>query len=151
MSKLLKTAIIGAAAGAAAAYFFSTEKGKEVVQKTKDLYDDYKENPEEYHQYASDKANAYKDLAVQTFNDYKERFDSGELTKDDIVTAVKEKTDQAADYASSKLSEFKQGFEQGTFQSNANKSASFFPSESSAQVDDIVIDYQQDFLTEDEK
>ena len=151
MSKLLKTAIIGAAAGAAAAYFLSTEKGKEVVQKTKDLYDDYKENPKEYHQYASDKANAYKDLAVQTFNDYKERFDSGELTKDDIVTAIKEKTDQAADYASSKLSEFKQGFEQGTFQSNANKSASFFPSESSAQVDDIVIDYQQDSLTEDEK
>ena len=36
MSKFLNTLIIGAASGAAAAYFFTTEKGK-AVQPAKDL------------------------------------------------------------------------------------------------------------------
>ena len=72
MSKLLRNVIIGVASGAAAAYFLSTEKGKELQKKASKAYQAYKENPSEYHQKAKDKATEYTDLAVDTFNDYKE-------------------------------------------------------------------------------
>ena len=71
MSKLLRNVIIGVASGAAAAYFLSTEKGKELQKKASKAYQAYKENPSEYHQKAKDKATEYTDLAVDTFNDYK--------------------------------------------------------------------------------
>lgn len=47
MSKLLRNVIIGVASGAAAAYFISTEKGKELQKKASKAYQAYKENPSE--------------------------------------------------------------------------------------------------------
>ena len=91
MSKLLKNVIIGVASGAAAAYFLSTEKGKEFQKKAAKAYEAYKENPAEYHQKAKDKATEYTDLAVDTFNDYRQKFESGELTTDEFLDTVKEK------------------------------------------------------------
>ena len=100
MSKLLKNVIIGVASGAAAAYFLSTEKGKEFQKKAAKAYEAYKENPAEYHQKAKDKATEYTDLAVDTFNDYRQKFESGELTTDEFLDTVKEKGKAAADFAS---------------------------------------------------
>ena len=106
MSKLLKNVIIGVASGAAAAYFLSTEKGKEFQKKAAKAYEAYKENPAEYHQKAKDKATEYTDLAVDTFNDYRQKFESGELTTDEFLDTVKEKGKSAADFASEKVSGF---------------------------------------------
>lgn len=135
MSKLLRNVIIGVASGAAAAYFLSTEKGKELQKKATKAYQAYKENPCEYHQKAKDKATEYTDLAVDTFNDYKEKFESGELTTDEFLEVVKEKGQAAADFASEKVSEFTSKV------SEAVDEADDVKEETKAEVDDIIIDY----------
>lgn len=135
MSKLLRNVIIGVASGAAAAYFLSTEKGKELQKKATKAYQAYKENPSEYHQKAKDKATEYTDLAVDTFNDYKEKFESGELTTDEFLEVVKEKGQAAADFASEKVSEFTSKV------SEAVDEADDVKEETKAEVGDIIIDY----------
>ncbi|WP_288263954.1 YtxH domain-containing protein [uncultured Streptococcus sp.] len=135
MSKLLRNVIIGVASGAAAAYFLSTEKGKELQKKATNAYQAYKENPSEYHQKAKDKATEYTDLAVDTFNDYKEKFESGELTTDEFLEVVKEKGQAAADFASEKVSEFTSKV------SEAVDEADDVKEETKAEVADIIIDY----------
>lgn len=148
MSKLLRNVIIGVASGAAAAYFLSTEKGKELQKKATKAYQAYKENPSEYHQKAKDKATEYTDLAVDTFNDYKEKFESGELTTDEFLEVVKEKGQAAADFASEKVSEFTSKV------SEAVDEADDVKEETKAEVDDIIIDYtpkDETPASEDEK
>ncbi|WP_057490542.1 YtxH domain-containing protein [Streptococcus orisasini] len=144
MGKFLNTVIIGAASGAAAAYFLSTEKGQQVKQKVNQAFEAYKRNPEEYHRYASQKASEYKDTAVNTFKDYKEKFETGELTKDDLVSTVKEKAYQVGDLADQTISEVKKYLSQA-----ADKTEETAPV-SKAQVDDIVIDYQEEAETSDD-
>lgn len=148
MSKLLRNVIIGVASGAAAAHFLSTEKGKELQKKATKAYQAYKENPSEYHQKAKDKATEYTDLAVDTFNDYKEKFESGELTTDEFLEVVKEKGQAAADFASEKVSEFTSKV------SEAVDEADDVKEETKAEVDDIIIDYtpkDETPTSEDEK
>ncbi|SDI64591.1 YtxH domain-containing protein [Streptococcus equinus] len=148
MSKLLRNVIIGVASGAAAAYFLSTEKGKELQKKATKAYQAYKENPSEYHQKAKDKATEYTDLAVDTFNDYKEKFESGELTTDEFLEVVKEKGQAAADYATEKVSELTSKV------SEAVDEADDVKEETKAEVDDIIIDYtpkDETPASEDEK
>lgn len=138
MSKLLKNVIIGVASGAAAAYFLSTEKGKKFQKKAAKAYEAYKENPAEYHQKAKDKATEYTDLAVDTFNDYRQKFESGELTTDEFLDTVKEKGKAAADFASEKVSEFTSKVSEAVNEAEEAKE------ETKAEVDDIIIDYTQD-------
>ena len=138
MSKLLKNVIIGVASGAAAAYFLSTEKGKKFQKKAAKAYEAYKENPAEYHQKAKDKATEYTALAVDTFNDYRQKFESGELTTDEFLDTVKEKGKAAADFASEKVSEFTSKVSEAVNEAEEAKE------ESKAEVDDIIIDYTQD-------
>jgi len=148
MSKLLRNVIIGVASGAAAAYFLSTEKGKELQKKATKAYQAYKENPSEYHQKAKDKATEYTDLAVDTFNDYKEKFESGELTTDEFLEVVKEKGQAAADFASEKVSEFTSKVSEVVDEADDVKE------ETKAEVDDIIIDYtpkDETPASEDEK
>lgn len=104
MGKFLKTLIAGAASGAAAAYFLGTEKGKEVAEKVKTGLNDYKADPESYHQVAREKVAEYKELATSTFDGYKEKWENGELTADsfgqvvkDTVSHVKEKVSKSVD------------------------------------------------------
>lgn len=103
MSKLLKSVVAGLATGAAAAYIFGTKKGQEMTEKVSDFITDYKGNPDSYHEAVREKATAYKDLAVDTFNDYKEKFATGEVTPKDLVDAAKEKVNQVVDVASEKV------------------------------------------------
>lgn len=138
MGKFLNTVIIGAASGAAAAYFLSTDKGKQFKQKVKETLSAYKENPEEYHQYAAQKANEYKSAAVNTVKDYKGKMAANELTKDDVVSAVKEKASQVGDFANQTLSEVKDRLSQAAEKSEKTAEAV------KAEVDDIVIDYQEE-------
>ena len=99
MSKFLNTLIIGAASGAAAAYFFTTEKGKAVKSRIDEEIASFKEDPKAYQNQVVEKASDYKDLAVDTFQDYKTKFENGDITADDLTKAVQEKTAQVADFA----------------------------------------------------
>ena len=99
MSKFLNTLIIGAASGAAAAYFFTTEKGKAVKARIDEEIASFKEDPKAYQNQVVEKASDYKDLAVDTFQDYKTKFENGDITADDLTKAVQEKTAQVADFA----------------------------------------------------
>ena len=94
MSKFLNTLIIGAASGAAAAYFFTTEKGKAVKSRIDEEIASFKEDPKAYQNQVVEKASDYKDLAVDTFQDYKTKFENGDITADDLTKAVQEKTAQ---------------------------------------------------------
>ncbi|AND78993.1 YtxH domain-containing protein [Streptococcus pantholopis] len=140
MDKFLKTVIIGAASGAAAAYFLSTEKGKEFKAKLTKAYQAYKQEPEHYQQTAKEKAAEYSQLAVDTFNDYKEKWQTGELTKDDLLSAAKEKAGQAAQFANEKVNEVKKKY-------YADDPSDAAAEDVTAEVDDIIIDYPE---TDDE-
>lgn len=92
MGNFFKSLVIGTATGVATAYFLTTEKGKEVKTRLEKAIDAYKENPDDYHQMAKEKGQEYTHLAKETFNDYKQKFESGELTTDQVIDIVKEKT-----------------------------------------------------------
>ena len=136
MSKWMSTIIVGIASGAAAAYFLSSEKGKEVKDRAAKAYKAYREHPEEYHQKAKDKAHEYSSLAVDTFNDYKEKFESGELTKEDVVSAVKEKGDEVVSKAGDVINHVKAKFNDVA---EADKDV-VDPDDVKAEVDDIIIE-----------
>lgn len=94
MGKFLKSVILGAASGAAAAYFLGTEKGKKFISKAKESFEDYKANPEAYHEVAKEKVAEYKDLATETFTEYKGKWESGEFSAENIGQAVKATVEQ---------------------------------------------------------
>ncbi|KHD46056.1 YtxH domain-containing protein [Streptococcus hongkongensis] len=137
MSKFLKSLVIGTATGLATAYFLTTEKGKEVKGRAEKAYNAYKENPEEYHQMAKEKGTEYSNLAKERFNDYKHKFETGEITPEQVIEVVKEKTNQFVNKASKSFSE---GFE--TRPDNMDGSDEVVLTE-----DDIIIDYSA--ITED--
>ena len=134
MSKFLNTLIIGAASGAAAAYFFTTEKGKAVKVRIDEEIASFKEDPKAYQNQVVEKASDYKDLAVDTFQDYKTKFENGDITVDDLTKAVQEKTAQVADFAKESFELIKEKTAQVTSE-QADVEA-----ETKAIVDDIVID-----------
>ena len=103
MSKFLNTLIIGAASGAAAAYFFTTEKGKAVKARIDEEIASFKEDPKAYQNQVVEKVSDYKELAVDTFQDYKTKFENGDITATDLTKAVQEKTAQVADFAKEAL------------------------------------------------
>lgn len=142
MSKLFKTLVISAASGSAAAYFLTTKKGKELRKNAEKFYGEYKENPEEYHQIAKDKASEYSNLAVDTFKDYKGKFESGELTTEDIVSAVKEKSGEVVDFANDFVNQAKSKFSDEDTAKKEDKAPE-------TKVEDIVIDYKEN--TEDKE
>lgn len=92
MSKFFKTLVVGAASGAAAAYFLSTEKGKALKNRAEKAYQSYKENPDDYHQLAKEKGSEYSHLARETFYDVKDKLATGEMTKEEILELLKDKT-----------------------------------------------------------
>ena len=102
MSKFLNTLIIGAASGAAAAYFFTTEKGKAVKSRIDEEIASFKEDPKAYQNQVVEKASDYKDLAVEekTAQVTPEQADVEAETKaivDDIVIDIKDISEEAAE------------------------------------------------------
>ena len=134
MSKFLNTLIIGAASGAAAAYFLTTEKGKAFKARVDQEIAAFKEDPKAYQDQVVEKANDYKDLAVDTFQDYKTKFENGDITADDLTQAVQEKTAQVAEFAKESFELIKEKTAQITPEQEEVKALT------SATVDDIVID-----------
>ncbi|MGT2908161.1 YtxH domain-containing protein [Streptococcus dentiloxodontae] len=134
MSKFLNTLIIGAASGAAVAYFLTTEKGKAAKARFQEEVASYKEDPKAYQEQAFEKAAGYKDKAVDTFQDYKTKFENGEITAEDLTQAVQEKTAQAAAFAKDSFELIKEKANQ--IQREAEKTSD----KTEAEVDDIVIE-----------
>ncbi|MGT2935785.1 YtxH domain-containing protein [Streptococcus castoreus] len=91
MSKCFKTLMIGAVSGAAVGYFLSTEKGKAFKARVEKACQAYKENPNEYHQLVKEKGSEYLSLACDTFNDLREKVESGDLTGDQLLDLFKDK------------------------------------------------------------
>lgn len=138
MAKLVKSLLLGATAGAAAAYFFSTAKGKQAKSKASEFITDYKENPETYNQVAKEKAQGYKDLALEKFNDYKSKYENGELTAEDVLEQVKEKTNLVKEKTVQKMNQA------ADWNANAEKTESNQDVQATAEVDDIIIDYDNE-------
>ena len=134
MSKFLNTLIIGATSGAAAAYFFTTEKGKAVKARIDEEIASFKEDPKAYQNQVVEKVSDYKELAVDTFQDYKTKFENGDITATDLTKAVQEKTAQVADFAKESFELIKEKTAQVTPE-QANVKA-----ETKAIVDDIFVD-----------
>ncbi|SUN50965.1 gas vesicle protein [Streptococcus dysgalactiae subsp. dysgalactiae] len=121
MSKFFKTLVVGAASGAAAAYFLSTEKGKTLKNRAEKAYQAYKENPDDYHQLAKEKGSEYTHLARDTFYDVKDKLATGEVTKEEILELLKDKTTAFVQKTKETLAEV----------------------EAKENQDDIIIDYTQ--------
>ena len=81
-----------------------------------------------------EKVSDYKELAVDTFQDYKTKFENGDITATDLTKAVQEKTAQVADFAKESFEKKKKKTAQVTPE-QANVKA-----ETKAIVDDIFID-----------
>ena len=115
-------------------YFFTTEKGKAVKARIDEEIASFKEDPKAYQNQVVEKANDYKDLAVDTFQDYKTKFENGDITADDLTKAVQEKTAQVAEFAKDSFELIKEKTAQVTPE-QADVEA-----KTQAMVDDIVID-----------
>ena len=81
-----------------------------------------------------EKANDYKDLAVDTFQDYKTKFENGDITADDLTKAVQERTAQVAEFAKDSFELIKEKTAQVTSEQ------ADVETKTQAMVDDIVID-----------
>lgn len=133
--KFFKTLLVGFVTGAAATYFLNTEEGKKTKAKVMKTLDDYKADPDSYHQLVKEKANDYKNLAEETLKDYKDKFESGQLSGDDILASVKDKAKEVADLASASFTE--------VVDNVTDLSESQDLTTTQAEVDDIVIDYSE--------
>ena len=94
----------------------------------------FKEDPKAYQNQVVEKVSDYKELAVDTFQDYKTKFENGDITATDLTKAVQEKTAQVADFAKESFELIKEKTAQVTPE-QANVKA-----ETKAIVDDIFID-----------
>lgn len=129
MSKFFKTLVVGAASGAAA-YFLSTEKGKALKNRAEKAYQAYKENPDDYHQLAKEKGSEYSHLARETFYDVKDKLATGEVTKEEILELLKDKTTAFVQKTKETLAEVEAKENQDDVIIDLNE-------------DDIIIDYTE--------
>ncbi|MCL6221886.1 YtxH domain-containing protein [Streptococcus dysgalactiae subsp. equisimilis] len=128
MSKFFKTLVVGAASGAA--YFLSTEKGKALKNRAEKAYQAYKENPDDYHQLAKEKGSEYSHLARDTFYDVKDKLATGEVTKEEILELLKDKTTAFVQKTKETLAEVEAKENQDDVIIDLNE-------------DDIIIDYTE--------
>ena len=96
-NKFFTTILLGAAGGAAAAVFLASKSGKVVKEKVLHFMKDYQDDPESKHAEWVDKATDLKNQAFETYNDVRHKFETGELTADDIVMTVKDKATELKD------------------------------------------------------
>ena len=107
MSKL-STILLAGVAGAAAAVFLASPKGKEVTAKTIDFLNDLKEDPQAVKDQLVQSANEFSEQANQTFTNVKEKVENGQLNSDSIVGFVKEKSQEVSSYSQDRIAEIKE-------------------------------------------
>lgn len=84
MSRFLTSVIVGAASGAAAAYFLTTEKGQDVRHYLDTVFADVKEDPKAFLESSS------RSVSDKITN-LKERYEASEFPKEDVLDFLREK------------------------------------------------------------
>ena len=100
--------VLGAASGAAVAIFLSSEKGKEVRARVSNFIKEVQENPEEFKEQVCHSATDLKNQTVDTVTQVKDKVNNGEITKESILTSVKETTKEMLDYSQDKFQAIKE-------------------------------------------
>ena len=100
--------VLGAAAGAAAAIFLSSEKGKEVRARVSNFIKEVQENPDEFKEQVCHSATDWKNQTVDTVTQVRDKVNNGEITKESILTSVKETTKEMLDYSQDKFQAIKE-------------------------------------------
>lgn len=72
--------VLGAAAGAAAAIFLSSEKGKEVRARVSNFIKEVQENPDEFKEQVCHSATDLKNQTVDTVTQVRDKVNNGEIT-----------------------------------------------------------------------
>ena len=100
--------VLGAASGAVAAIFLSSEKGKEVRARVSNFIKEVQENPDEFKEQVCHSATGLKNQTVDTVTQVKDKVNNGEITKESILTSVKETTKEMLDYSHDKFQAIKE-------------------------------------------
>lgn len=103
--------LLGAVTGAAAAYFLTSNKGKETTDKVRDFVKEYQENPDDIHEAVVQSAKDFSNQAVSAIQQTKEKVEKGEITTETVIESVKETTKSVVDYSQDKFNEIKEKFE----------------------------------------
>ncbi len=104
-SSLLTSLLLGAAGGAAAAAFLATKTGKAVKDKVVGFAQNYKENHEEINADLVNKAQDLGKQASDKFSEVKTQLETGELTVEDLLKSGKEKSLETFEQLKEKLAE----------------------------------------------
>ena len=64
----ISSLLLGAVSGAAAAYFLTSKKGKEITEKVQDFVVDYREDPDKTHEAVVQSVKDFSDQAVKAIN-----------------------------------------------------------------------------------
>ena len=107
----ISSLLLGAVAGAAAAYFLTSKKGKERTEKGQDFVVDYREDPDKTHEAVVQSVKDFSDQAVKAINQTKEKVENGEITAETVLESVKDTTKSVVDYSQDKFQEIKEKFE----------------------------------------
>lgn len=107
----ISSLLLGAVSGAAAAYFLTSKKGKEITEKVQDFVVDYREDPDKTHEAVVQSVKDFSDQAVKAINQIKEKVENGEITAETVLESVKDTTKSVVDYSQDKFQEIKEKFE----------------------------------------
>lgn len=107
----ISSLLLGAVSGAAAAYFLTSKKGKEITEKVQDFVVDYREDPDKTHEVVVQSVKDFSDQAVKAINQTKEKVENGEITAETVLESVKDTTKSVVDYSQDKFQEIKEKFE----------------------------------------
>ena len=107
----ISSLLLGVVSGAAAAYFLTSKKGKEITEKVQDFVVDYREDPDKTHEAVVQSVKDFSDQAVKAINQTKEKVENGEITAETVLESVKDTTKSVVDYSQDKFQEIKEKFE----------------------------------------
>lgn len=107
----ISSLLLGAVSGAAAAYFLTSKKGKEITEKVQGFVVDYREDPDKTHEAVVQSVKDFSDQAVKAINQTKEKVENGEITAETVLESVKDTTKSVVDYSQDKFQEIKEKFE----------------------------------------
>ena len=107
----ISSLLLGAVSGAAAAYFLTSKKGKEITEKVQDFVVDYREDPDKTHEAVVQSVKDFSDQAVKAIKQTKEKVENGEITAETVLESVQDTTKSVVDYSQDKFQEIKEKFE----------------------------------------
>ena len=134
--------VLGAASGAAAAIFLSSEKGKEVRARVSNFIKEVQENPDEFKEQVCHSATDLKNQTVDTVTQVRDKVNNGEITKESILTSVKETTKEMLDYSQDKFQALKEKIQEDLVSSIKEKAHAL--KDEKDHSEEIVIDLKED-------